>query len=754
MRCLYVRLALFSGLLVVQSSASAQDLDRKISFSQDAARASVLLPALGRAAGVGLSATTRMGDEVLIVNVHDVTLRDLMAKIAQTTQGEWKPLGDGFELSRPSSLQTQVERAELDARAKLIQAKLDFAAGRLAKLPEFTAAEAERMALEEQKANENLVKSFNEGSFESTIRVFGRSAGSGSGTPAERGILAILGTIGAGSLATLGDGQRVVFSSGPTRMQRPFPGRAHDLITRFVKDSLLYSAAKKRKEPDEAAQIQIATAGGGEVGTGNPALGIGRSILTIQRQGTALRVSLIAADPNGASLASGEYTLSLDNASSDGANINNNGPKIPLSPLAAEFAAAVKPVAASTGSFTVGSAIMVMDSDSSSIRLSIGDTGVKQIPISDALRTRLLNPEKNDPQSLTVTEGLNAVAASKKANLVADVSDDAIMPLTLALGAGKTVDAFFKQSCPDAGITFEEKDGWLLAMSKTAVEARSRRLDRSAVGRALRGLDSQTCLRLNQLCAFALAQPKPAQGEDYDGTVMNLINAAGATDALGQLGQADVLRFFGSLSQAQQDGLLAGGTLSLSNLPPTAMAYLSSEVFQSQMGPNRKMPQATGPNFIVPGLTQPLAQERTEYLPNGVPAAGNVHFKVDRQPGALGMDAEGKLAIYGADALASRLYQDEHGNIAPFGNAPKLDKFLPASQTLLSLHFEFPLLAEMDRSLSDTLIDRSNQAVSYDGLPAELKSKIALNLQKMKSTFGNMKFDFLGGAPAKTIPPR
>lgn len=737
------------------SSAHAQDLDRKVSYNQEASRASVLLPALGRSAGVALSATTRMGDEVLIINVHDVTIRDLMAKIAQVTQGEWKPVGDGFELSRPSSLQTQVERAETDARARLIQAKMDAETGRIAKLPEFTAAEAERMAKLEQKASENLLKAFTDRSFASSTLVLGRTDGDTLGTPAERGILAILTTIGAGSLATLADGQRVVFSSGPTRMQRPFPSRAHDLITQFVKDSLLYSAAKKKTAPDEAPQIQIAVAGGGEVGSGNPALGIGRSILTIQRQGATLQVSLIAADPNGASLATGDYSLSLDPESVDGAIINNNGPKIALSPLAAEFAAVNKPVVTSGSSISFASTVMVMDSaNSSPLRLSIGDSGTKQIPISDALRARLLNPEKSDPQSLTVTEGLNAVASNKKANLVADISDDAILPLTRDLGAGKTADAFFRESCPNAGIVFEEKDGWLLAMSRTAVESRSRRMDRSALGRALRGLDSQTCLRLNQLCAFALAQLKPASPEDYDGTVMSLINAAGANDALGQLGQADVLRFFGSLAQAQQDGLLSGGSLSLSNLPPTAMAYLSNEVFQSTSGPSRKAPQSTNPNIIAAG-TQALAQERTEYMPNGVPAVGNLRMKVDRQPGALAIDAEGKLAIYAAEGLASRLYQDQQGNIAPFGSAPKLDKFLPATQTQLSLHFEFPLLAEMDRSLSDTVIDRSQQAVTYEGLPADLKARIAHNLQTMKNTFGNMKLDFFEGTPAKTnIPPR
>jgi len=743
------------GLMAAFLPASAQDADRKVSFSMEASRASVLLPALGKAAGLDLRATTRMSDEILIVNVHDVPVRDLLAKIAEVSQGEWKVSGNGYELSRSSSLQTSAERAELSARSKRVQTVLDAEVGRVAKLPAFDAAEADRQATEQQKSNDRLAKSFSDPGANGSIRIASNGPAVSAGTPSERGIIAILQAIGATSLASMTDGQRVVFSSNANRMQHPLPGRASDYAQRFAKDSLLLATANQKLKTDDTRQFRISGSNSGEVGKGNPALGVGKSILIVQRFGNSFRASLIVADPNGMTIASGEYTLALRDPNPTGTEANLGGDKIALSPLATEFANVNKQFSGGGAVRTVrGNAIIMVSSSKSNMRLTTGDSGVAQVAISPDLKSRLLQPETFDPQSLAVTEGLNAVAAWKKENLVADVSDDAILPLTRDLGNGVSPQAFLQKTCPSAGISIREKDGWLIAQSRTPVESRFRRMDRSALGQALRGLDGQICLRLKQVCAYAIAQPKPAARADYDGLSMCFINAAGANEALNLLSQADVLRFYASLTPAQQSVVESGRLLALNTLTPNSLAYLTNEVFQSQAGPVPTTPQ--GQSSFRAGfafsLVQSLDQERTEYLPQGIPNAGTLLVKIDQGLAALGVDAEGKKAIYTPDMLASRIYQEERTDLTPFGSAPKLAQYLPAGQTQMSLHFEFPQTAAMDRDLTDTWIDRTQQAVAYNALPGDLKSKVDECLQNMRNNLSGVRVNFVGAAK-KNLPP-
>ena len=73
----------FSVLLTAFAAlVNAQDLQRRISFSAPASRAVVLFPQLAKELGFPLKTVPQTENEVLLIQVHDVSIRDLMDRIA------------------------------------------------------------------------------------------------------------------------------------------------------------------------------------------------------------------------------------------------------------------------------------------------------------------------------------------------------------------------------------------------------------------------------------------------------------------------------------------------------------------------------------------------------------------------------------------------------------------------------------------------------------------------------------------------
>src|SRR5690349_18513079 len=96
-------LGLFLGCLL--TAASAQDLAKKITFACPAAPAKSLLRDLTAATGVPMDAAPTTANDVLVVKVKDVTVDQLMKRIAQAVDGEWRLVGDTYRLERSALTQ-------------------------------------------------------------------------------------------------------------------------------------------------------------------------------------------------------------------------------------------------------------------------------------------------------------------------------------------------------------------------------------------------------------------------------------------------------------------------------------------------------------------------------------------------------------------------------------------------------------------------------------------------------------------------
>lgn len=734
----------FLGALLPAHAGIRQgaDLSRKISFSHPAARASVLLKDLSKETGVPLSASVRMADEVLIVKVKDVPIKDLLAKMAEAADAEWRPLEGGYELGRPSTLQNAAEREERQERAAAIQARLSEAVGKIAGLPAFTQAEANKMAEEQEKAINDWRKSIESG---------GRAVNNltRDDTPSSRAVVALLDSIGASALATLPKGRRVVFSTSPNRVQYALSNKARQVVSDFVASQRMLSTANQQLKKDDTRQFFVAGTNGGDLGPGDPSLGIGKAILSVTHANNVLRAELIVADTNGQTLASGMYTLATVVSPGDTAKSADPAKeKIELSDLAKEYVKLTRRDTPTGGVRTVQGSMMVVVNGSS---ITLGSNpGEKTVALSDALRARLIRPEEFDPQGLVPEEALTSVSNARGENLVACLPDSAIMPITWAFATDVDMNTLMTRVLPNNGVQVKEENGWLTATPRFPTSSREQRIDRVAYGKLLRTMNGQRLVRLGQLADFVKAQSKTVDLGDYDGVTMRLINAPAASDAMTMLSQPDMLRFYASLTRQQRDVLEAGGVVTVANLGAPQTQPLFDEVFQSPAGPQPK--GEAGAQYVRYTGTRELGQERTEMLPGGLPPNGSVQVRLERSPAAIGKDVNGGTVLMTPDQIASRMFQSERADLAPFGQAPKINTYEPVLQTKLTFQFDFGT-AQMQRLLTDTWIENTNGAVTYDRLPADLRAKVDASFQTMKSSLGGVRI----AAPAvrtNQIPPK
>src|SRR5471030_2523469 len=98
------RLPFSACLALVALTSFGQDLNKRISFSAPASRAVVLFPDLGKQIGLDLKTIAQTEDEVLLIRAHDVTIKELLDRIAKAANAEWRLDRKTYRLIRPDRL--------------------------------------------------------------------------------------------------------------------------------------------------------------------------------------------------------------------------------------------------------------------------------------------------------------------------------------------------------------------------------------------------------------------------------------------------------------------------------------------------------------------------------------------------------------------------------------------------------------------------------------------------------------------------
>ena len=693
------------------ANAYAQDLSKHLAFECSATSASKAVASLSKSAGFPFEVSPVLANETILIHVGDATLGDLTTRIAEAMHASWRKLDSKWRLERSSSQIRELKAAELNQVSERYATEVRKQGERAKSQPRYTKQEA-------AKTTESIRKA-----------MLGGPIGGPIPAPSlESAISSVLSTVDPKVFASIPPRGRLVLSTNPTRAQSSLSHQTVIALRSFTAEMALYQAANA-----EATKSDTATEGNqrrfmrfnklGEV-KGNATLGIGKVVLVVSRAGSTadLNLQLHIVDPNGDSLGGGSSTLRPAEVSAD-----ESGTPINVSPLALTVAkATTTDEARGRTQGRVMSVMMVGDGGSRDM-ITMGNEE-SMTRAQGELRKALLHPDEIDPQSFGTQEALIACADDKKANLVAWIPDDAFMPLNAKLARQKlSVSSILAK--PEAfELSIRTDSNWLVVSPLRPASAVDGSVNRAALAAICQAMDKKRFVGLADILAFARNQTKAPARKDLDGFYMNQIDG-GAASALTGLTPVpyQAFQFLSTLSNTQLDTLFAGSSIRLDQLNSNSLAALSTDVFTSLDGPTHgsrdaMMTVTAGPNGVRFGPDD-LANERTEFLLNGMPMIGEITLSRRPQDAVLAIDASGTRARVLSAAELGISQKMSEAQQPEFGSGAKFVTFYQGKISRLDFSLMLPDNVQLHRTFTDCDIDISQPSRTYDQLAEDFRRK-------------------------------
>jgi hypothetical protein len=577
--------------------------------------------------------------------------------------------------------------------------------------------------------------------------------------PGGRAIARLLTAMNPSDLAALEPATRTVVS----QMQRPMPGNASTIIAQFLDEQrMLDKVAGDAPVVEGGGGFIRAEIGGGRdrqrTTTGRP----GKTLLVITRMGIAdvLQCQLTVYDAQtGDNMASGFLSLVPEPPTVLPSPKSGPEENLPISALGKEFAKLVS----ANGGNSIGAARAMFaistGDDGGDVTFLGSPSGGPPVALSKEWRERVLNPDKFEPLSTTTSDIFLGIANGRNENLVATFPDATLLPSArrIAQGELKASEAL-SLAHTSWQLATSEKDGWLEVWPSQPYTAAQERMNRVALGKMLRTLDTKGRLGLDDLATYAVSTDAVNTMAGVDYFYLRLLDPATADRQFASIfqGNREMLKFYGLLGQSQRNGLANGQPLALGSLGQKQRDLLHSMVYNSLDGPRITTPNERpsprqgpgGPAAMMMGAGG-LQRERTEALPTGVPSNGVLILRLMREQAVLATDSTGANGQYlTADALgrqrsmASMQFGD--GSLA----VPKYDHFKMADQTTYTFNFEFTRAASLVRRLSDTTVDPKSAAVAYEDLPREFRRRAEQSAGRVRAAVPG------GGISIDAPPPR
>lgn len=743
--------ALFAGLSCL-GGAQYDDpaLQVNVTFAHESATAKTVVEHISKQTGVPLLVSAQTGAEMLCVSVKDVKLAELLKKVALVTSGEWRAEEGGYRLIRPVGI-TNAQNAE---RLKL----------RRAAIAESIKKKVEAIYAKPKQGNAGASPDFG------AINPFG-----GSG-PTEKAIVRLLQMANTSLLASLEDGERIVYSSQANRMQSQINGNVatvvQELITAhnqeirnkpvevggdsdidieqvraFLKE--LGIAAEDRPIDSRPAKLLlIASRGGGMMGM---------SFL----MGESIGLELLLFDASGKVTFRGQSTLQLGGGLSGIfgeameaalASVSGQQPKLKDPPKVegpdgeVEFSARTKEVLGIFGS-------------------SAGPMGPR-LPtnISKETESLLLRPDVHDPLSFDQTDALFAIAKVKGWNVVANLPDSRLSFFGQMMGSSpksKVNDAVIGFRT-DGNIKLTESGGWFVIMPADPIDARLQRVDRPSLATLLGAAKNKGVPGLDDCAAYAVKNESPMRTP-----AAMLYMALYAPNLMGQgmMGITDwnVLRLYAQLDPGNRMRLQNGDRIEFSVLDPGKRALTERILYGVNANLVVGPPSNVDENFFLAMMKQFMGrqaqdwkQEPTEIMPGGLPNAGVLSMRLTTSPigtvtgdnpmaGMMGALGPGELALL-------QLFKEDQNMGQMMGMMPPIQGLKLGTRKSYRFTFQIAPDVSTTKTLQDDFVDKNAEPVSIDALPADFRAAISKQMEEIKNS---PIFKLMIGISStrQTIPP-
>lgn len=626
----------------------------KIDFDVKAMQVAPLLAQLSKQTGSKLTANARIGQQILFIRAHEVTLPDLKARIAEALDATWSKVDDREILERTPGQDKALWTKHLAARRKLVDVALGRAkkdlekpfdaktlAAAVASLPTQAQTQADPAAA---RRSYEVQKSF------------------ASKAPMSRFLNRLLLAANPDDLAAVGPYERAVFRVKPTKRQKGIAPSGYDAaVAAFAKEQALWidAAAQLPSSEGSSTSIQDPRAGlnvsPGDVANvklelirGDAAGLFYANLYKEQQSGFSFPIA-----QNSYSSPEREFLDGQMNAKPPG----EDDPLVDLSP----------------------------DSKAFQARLTEIFVSAQPNAPKPEILSLLMSADTKDILSFAVSDGLMAFAQSKNQNMVASLPDSAFaiaafLSTTHPVHVKELVDALTRSGTLD----FSEKGSWTLATPTDRVEADLQFTPRAPVATLIKAVTEKGRLDVRDYAKYAYGSGRISRMGLGDWYLMLLDRAflAGVdhTDWNG-------LRLFGSFSEAEQGRLISGERFAFPGLRSDQRAIVDRIVYSGEI---RSEVQAGGGA----STTNRAPLEPTEAYANGLPAKGAVAARSrDLQVlVAYSKGTDGKTRPLRSVNVGTLAYieQEVVGNPAKMAAywVPGLVGYAPGTDVLLTLRVE------------------------------------------------------------------
>ncbi len=731
-----VALAVLAGTTVF-ANLPKQDQDplaKPVSLSMKAASVDKVVAEIAKLLGANLEVSPQMRGEIVIVSVTDVPGRQLLDRIAATTDGLWIQDGDKMRLNRNFAA---IQRQEREA----IQAKT-------AKL---------RKEIKKLFDDQHNPKKPNTESNVPEMAMFGGGADA-------KPISELLSGIDASLIANIRGGERLVFASPNNRMQRPLSGNLNQIIGEWVAEHNKSAKNRPNTKPgegfseEEMAQLQefMKIFGVSEPKTieERPAKVI--MVISNGAFGMPFMAGLMGDD---------SYTVDLKLYNSKGEVILRASHPLgmdfsEIEQLAESMQPKKDPPKQTEGE--KDTKIEYSKPTKEMMSMFGGVTSGQMPTLSKELEALLLDPSTNDPLSFMHSEALDAIAKAKNLDLVANLPDDGVsmFGLLAEANASDTVNSYLRGLKEDESLWIKTEGTWLTISPKNPVQARATRTNRLALTKFLGQIKAEGIATLDHLAEYAQVAEHP-MGTPAAQTYLMMFAPTAIQQGMGGMTDWDALRFYGTLGGSQKQTLANNGQIPYSSLNTQQRDLVAKMAFGTSA--KLEIAGAAKPNLggfmglmmqFMPTVDKDWRQEPTEVMPDGLPNAGYVSGNVANLfIGTAKIEGMGMFdrAPLGVDELAMFQWMKEDKNFSQIaGMMPDINTVTPGTRTQYRFSFFVAKDVLFSRTLNDDRIDKNAKAVPLHDLPQSVQDEIKKKVEDMKKN--PLPFMGLGGGVKPPTP--
>lgn len=693
-----------SSFLALLSLASvAVSPQAKLDIDFPGGRLEVLANSIAQQLGKQVSISPEVRNEIVVAYGQQVDAEQMMGKVAALTATTWTISGDQLNITPDGNLRN---RQKQEAAAKL---------------------------------RENLRKGIE--TFKKQMQPQDYPPDEEGGEPyhwepaaSERLLLQIVTGLGENSLAQVGKGQRIVFSSSPNRMQRPLGRFDSRLVDEWVKDyntavdeNLAYQRESGEYSDYQAKRID------------QPPAKLLVAVSRFDSYASYLSITMLLIGQDGSVLANQMGYISGDLDEEPMYREEEGSQEEPAQPgdeIPVEWSPEAQKLAKATPY-----------------------SGELPQPIAAEILDMIRRPDEFEPLRYSFGEGLVSAAKKMGKPLVA-VPSDAIMGYGMELpknyGELRNLFGYY-------GVKAEEANGWMLLKPQNPDEARRERVNRFELAKLLSLTKDRVFVPLDALAEYVYRNPSAFENS-ISMTRLTLFAPMMLGGGFGGGASPEMLSLYGSLSPGMRQMVRTGRPLAYSQLSADSRLLVDKMVFGAvpqirtidvQASLNEpSMSQLF--NFSDEGGYGAIANEPTELLANGIAPQSPIHSNAVKGLYAVPMDDEGRL-----HTMSFPLGKEE---LAYFQLLMKQPEYAAEMTNYLSMlnglrigekeTFYVVIQLTQKQGLTGALVDMKdpNKAQKYglNSLPEDLKRQVdALAAELAKSEYGQMLSGGFGGGTIK-----